>query len=394
MFLEGAALSGYENIFLGDLNFHLDKHDTWTPKFYDILEQFSFTQLVNTPIHIQDHILDALCVRDSFSWAISPKVIGGLSDHQAIIFSFIFPVRESCKFQFVPIRKIHKINISDFRMDILKSDLIRCPYKTASLLSHQYFNTLRSLLDKHAPIMKKNILRHAETGFMNCDILKAKRLKRKYERAWRRKNSASNRSRYRAAIIHYNFLLEKSKCNHYSNIVAENQGNPKALWNCFKKILHRSSVAVLPDNTNKTDLANTFCKFFYDKILKIRSILQSSIPSSVTRPNPTKNTLSCFTPVSEEELLKILKFSPSKSCHLDQIPTSLVKECADILITPITKIVNYSITEGSFPNCFKMAYVTPFKRSRALIEISSKTTGRCQTSALYLNLLRRWWQSS
>ena len=269
MFLKGAALSGYENILLGDLNFHLDKHDTWTLKFYDILEHFSFTQLVNTPTHIQGHILDALCVRD----AISPKVIGGLSDHQAIIFSFIFPVRESCKFQCVPIRKIHKINISDFRMDILKSDLIRWPYKTASLLSHQYFNTLRSLLDKHAPIMKKNIQRHAETGFMNCDILKAKRLKRKYERAWHRENSASNRSRYRAAINHYNFLLEKSKCNHYSNIVAENQGNPKALWNCFKKILHRSSVAVLPDYTNKTDLANTFCKFFYDKILKIGSTL-------------------------------------------------------------------------------------------------------------------------
>ena len=52
MFLEGAALSGCENILLGDLNFHLDKHDTWTLKFYDLLEQFSFTQLVNTPTHI------------------------------------------------------------------------------------------------------------------------------------------------------------------------------------------------------------------------------------------------------------------------------------------------------------------------------------------------------
>ena len=93
MFLEGAALSGCENILLGDLNFHLDQHDTWTLKFYDLLEQFSFTQLVNTPTHIQGHILDALCVRDSFSWAISPKVIGGLSDHQAIMFSLIFPVR-------------------------------------------------------------------------------------------------------------------------------------------------------------------------------------------------------------------------------------------------------------------------------------------------------------
>ena len=229
MFLAGAALSGCENILLGDLNFHLDQHDTWTLKFYDLLEQFSFTQLVNTPTHIQGHILDALCVRDSFFWAISPKVIGGLSDHQAIMFSLIFPVRESCKFQHISIRKIHKINILDFRADILKSDLIRCPYKTASLLSHQYFNTLRSLLDKHAPMMKKNIPRHAETGFMNCDILKAKRLKRKYERVWRRENSASNRSRYRAAINHYNFLLEKSKCKHYSNVVAENQGNPKAL---------------------------------------------------------------------------------------------------------------------------------------------------------------------
>ena len=88
--------------------------------------------------------------------------------------------------------------------------------------------------------------------------------------AWRHENSTSNRSRYRAPINHYNFLLEKSKCNHYSNIVAEKQGNPKTLWNCFKKILHRPSVAVLPDCTNKTDLANTFCKFFYDKILKIR----------------------------------------------------------------------------------------------------------------------------
>ena len=155
-------------------------------------------------------------------------------------------------------------------------------------------------------------------------------------------------------------------------MVAENQGNPKALWNCFKKILHRSSVAVLPDCTNKTDLANTFCKFFSDKILKIRSTLQSSIPSSVTRPNSIKNTLSSFIPVSEESLLKILKSSPSKSCGLDPIPTSLVKECDDILITPITKIVNYSIKEGSFPNCFKMAHVTPLHKKPNLDRNSLK----------------------
>ena len=115
-----------------------------------------------------------------------------------------------------------------------------------------------------------------------------------------------------------------------------------------------------------------FCKFFSDNILKIRSTLQSSIPSSVTRPNSIKNTLSSFTPVSEESLLKILKSSPSKSCCLDPITTSLVKDCADIVITPIAKIVNYSIKEGSFPNCFKMAHVTPLHKRPSLDRNSLK----------------------
>ena len=154
--------------------------------------------------------------------------------------------------------------------------------------------------------------------------------------------------------------------------------NPKALWNCFKKILHRSSVAVFPDCTNKTDLVNIFCKFFFDKILKIRSTLQSSTPSSVTRPNSTKNTLSSLTPVSEESLLKILKSSQSKSCGLDPIPTSLVKECADVLITPITKIVNYS-KKVVFPTVLRWYTSPPSRRSPAMIEIASKTIGQCQT---------------
>ena len=141
-------------------------------EFYDILEQFSFTPLVNTPTHIHGHIFDVLCVIDSFSWSISPKATGELSDHQAIMFIFIFPVRESCKFQSVSIRKVNKINV-------LKFDLIRFPNKTAGRLSRQYFNTLRNSLDKHASIKRKNIRKHAETGFMNCDILKAKRLERK-----------------------------------------------------------------------------------------------------------------------------------------------------------------------------------------------------------------------
>ena len=162
---------------------------------------------------------------------------------------------------------------------------------------------------------------------MNSDILSAKRLKWKYECIWRKDNSAINRNRYRAVVNHYNFPLEESRRRHYSAVITENNGNPKALWNTFKKILHKPSTIILPDHVSLKDLANSFGHYFCDKIMKIRSTLQSSVPVSITRPSMNNSALSSFEPVSEEDILKILKSSPTKSCDLDPIPTSQVKDC-------------------------------------------------------------------
>ena len=81
--------------------------------------------------------------------------------------------------------------------------------------------------------------------------------------------------------------------------------------------------------------------------------------------------MSLFTPAPEEDLLKILKVLPSKSCDLDPIPTLLVKECADFLITLITSIIQSQKTV--YPNALRwhMSYL-PFVKSQALIEISLK----------------------
>ena len=146
--------------------------------------------------------------------------------------------------------------------DIANSELIQAPYKTAGLLSHQYFHTLRNLVDKHAPIHESKTPQHVNKGFINCDILAAERCKRKFEREWRRDNSAINCSRYRAAVNHFNHLLECAKTKYYSNMVRENEDNPKVLWNSIKKVLHRSPKIVLPDHTTINSLINTFGKYF------------------------------------------------------------------------------------------------------------------------------------
>ena len=116
-FVEGAALLCCKNIILCD--FHLDKQDGWLQKFNDSLCQFNLTQIIDSPTHIHGHILDDVCVRDTFLKSVCPKVSEGLSDH----FSIIFSVKAPCYFRQVNTWKILKTNIPDFREDILNSDL-------------------------------------------------------------------------------------------------------------------------------------------------------------------------------------------------------------------------------------------------------------------------------
>ena len=70
---------------------------------------------------------------------------------------------------------------------------------------------------------------------MNSDILSAKRLKRKYERIWHRDNCATavDIVRLLTATIFYLKCLDELR--HYSAVVAQNNGNPNALWNTLKK---------------------------------------------------------------------------------------------------------------------------------------------------------------
>ena len=68
--------------------------------------------------------------------------------------------------------------------------------------------------------------------------------------------------------------------------------------------------------------------------------------------------MTVFRQVSEDAVDKIIKTSPTKSCLLDPGPTFLIKECIDIVLPSLTKLVNCSLMEGCIPDPFKSAVVT------------------------------------
>ncbi len=65
-------------------------------------------------------------------------------------------------------------------------------------------------------------------------------------------------------------------------------------------------------------------------------------------------------PCTKEEVKKYISdLSPSKALGPNSIPTSILKDHIDLLIDPLTSILNKSLTEGTFPDLLKLASVCP-----------------------------------
>ena len=92
-----------------------------------------------------------------------------------------------------------------------------------------------------------------------------------------------------------------------------------------------------------------FASFLSNKISKIRDTFSTS-GSFNDAPDSVLPAFNAFMPVTEDEVYKCISESPTKSCSLDPIPTFL----------------HYSLIEGSFPNSFKKAVVTPLIKKASL----------------------------
>ena len=66
-----------------------------------------------------------------------------------------------------------------------------------------------------------------------------------------------------------------------------------------------------------------------------------------------------FEPTYVMKIKELIMKLPSKSCELDPVPTSLIKQNIDVFAKYITIIVNKSLSSGCFPDSQKVAHVKP-----------------------------------
>ena len=100
-----------------------------------------------------------------------------------------------------------------------------------------------------------------------------------------------------------------------------------------------------------------------DKIDALKRAVAKETISLATSP-PSERThigqsLKMLSPVTPDEVNKIVMSIPANSSPLDFIPTSLIKDLHSTFSDIIARLANLSFTEGVFPDCYKSAVVTP-----------------------------------
>jgi len=126
---------------------------------------------------------------------------------------------------------------------------------------------------------------------------------------------------------------------------------------------------VLPNNINSDkDMAHCFNNFFCQNILNIHSGFHSStlLPGKLLVEESCISMMDTFEPFTETNTRQLLKRSSNAFCAVNAMPKWLVKDYLNVLISPITNIVNKSLYLGIFPRSMKAALVKPLIKNHTV----------------------------
>ena len=378
------ALRNGHLLIVGDFNIHWDvEEDRERLLLNDMLKSANLNQHVNDVTHIGGHTIDLIITKMDDNIVNNISVGSLLSDHFAIHFKLNVgkppPLRE-----FVQYRKLKSVNHQQLDEDLQNAGLSHESGDDINQLVTQYNDQLSQLLDKHAPMKKAKLVIKPRALWYTPSIAKAKRLRRKLERQWRRTKLTVHQQMFKEQRQQVSSLIRKTRATYYNNKVTECAGDQKALFSIVDKLLHRTDIGALPSGDSNADIASRMSDFFSEKIDNIWNSLPTDHAEVYDIEPLISPLLSAFRPADQEEIRDIIKKSACATCSLDPMPTSFIKQHASVMIPVITNITNESLRSGSVPFDLKEAVIKPLLKKQGL-DISNLSNYRPVSNLPFLS---------
>ena len=224
-------------------------------------------------------------------------------------------------------------------------------------------------LDNQAPLKQKCIVVRDQVPWYTDEVKEQKRRVRRHEKVYRKYREHHQWLALKMERDTYKRMLKAEKKKVISEKVKDCNFDPKKLFNLVAYLTGTKKDNPLPESPSDKELANTFVDYFIGKIHKIRNELESFETYEPTRIDVPDFPV--FEQISEKEVANILMKMTTKSCELDILPTFLLKKSLPKINKFLTRLVNISITSGTFPNVWKTAIVRPLLKKVGLETINS-----------------------
>ena len=399
-FFANSELSESECILLGDFNTNVQSSNKvigLLKSFKHLCSTFNLSQLIKEPTRVTENsssVIDLILVSHTEKISQSGVKSCDISDH-----NLIYCTRKICKGQ---IGKHNTVNLrctknysSNSFCERLKnakwSDVLTCNDVNVawSLFKSMFMNAL----DEVAPV-KQVRLKLRSQPWLDSEILECIRDRDRVLCHYRKAVDPIIRFEYRKQLNKLRnkvqLLVKKAKRCYFQTKIEANKNDSKELWRTLKNLGlptkastgSSSSIGLTIDDAvcfDQDKVANKFNSFF----TTVASTLVSKLPFGkgiygkdyVSRYyaglNVSRDSFS-LGKVTENKIRKLLNnISTNKATGLDNLPARFVKDSAQIITSPITHIVNLSITLGIVPDELKMARVVPLYKKNSALDVSN-----------------------
>ena len=172
-------------------------------------------------------------------------------------------------------------------------------------------------------------------------------------------------------------IIKAAEKEYFSKQLEQNKSNMKRTWDIIKQVINRNKRKPIQEKfklwngditSDKSIVCNHFNNFFVNVGPQLAANIenQNKIPESYLK-NRQLNTM-MLAPVTPEEVTKLTKGFKDSAPGYDEIKMKPIQVVISEILSPLTYVLNLSISNGIFPEILKIANVTPlYKKDDPMI---------------------------
>ena len=300
--MECVAAKSASVLVVGDTNVYLDvPTDTNCIAFNDILSGCGFVQHVKGPTHRDGHTLDVVITPSTMDVMVQvdPPIY---SDHSLITAKLYLDHRQHVEDTVTLNRRNWStVDFAAFEKDLRQSELFINPPASCDEYFDCYDNSLRTLVDKFAPLQTKIKKIRRQSPWFNYECGQIKNETRRLERKFRSTRTVTDHANWRRQFDNQRTVFQNVYTNYWAAVIKKCPDS-RALWSRLKGLLEPSVAPV------ETHTASDFAEFFTSKINTIRaSTVNAPAPTIIERVVPPMDR---FQDVTVDEVAASIKSAP------------------------------------------------------------------------------------